>query len=115
MVSDFPQRLALADIIREKLFGMMRQEIPHFLAVYIDEIRPRSPRLSYIRAVILVERQSQKAIVVGRDGGVLKEIGRLAREEIEGLLEKKVFLETEVKVRPGWREDTEILRQLGHL
>jgi len=115
VVSDFPQRLALADIIREKLFGVMRQEIPHFLAVYVEEMQPRSPKLTYIRAVILVERQSQRAIVVGRGGGVLKEIGKLAREEIEGLLEKKVFLETQVKVKPGWRENTEILRQLGHL
>lgn len=115
VVSDFPQRLALADIIREKLFQVMRQEIPHFLAVYIDEMQSRSPKLTYIRAVILVERQSQKVIVVGRDGGVLKEIGKLAREEIEGLLEKKVFLETQVKVKSGWRENLEILRQLGHL
>jgi len=115
VVSDFPQRLALADIIREKLFQVMRQEIPHFLAVYIDEMQSRSPKLTYIRAVILVERQSQKVIVVGRDGGVLKEIGKLAREEFEGLLEKKVFLETQVKVKPGWRENVEILRQLGHL
>ncbi len=115
VLSDFPQRLALADIIREKLFQVMRQEIPHFLAVYVDEMQPRSPKLTYIRAVILVERQSQKAIVVGKYGGVLKEIGKLARQEFEGLLEKKVFLETQVKVKPGWRENVEILRQLGHL
>ncbi|MFA4984838.1 MAG: GTPase Era [Candidatus Omnitrophota bacterium] len=115
IVSDFPQRLALADIIREKLFNVMRQEIPHFLAVYVDEIEPRSPKLTFIRAVILVERDSQKRIVVGRDGRVLKQIGQLAREEIEGLLGKKVFLETQVKVKTGWRENHDILHQLGHL
>jgi len=115
IVSDFPQRLALADIIREKLFHIMRQEIPYFLAVYIEEMQSRSPKLTYIRAVILVERESQKAIVVGRDGHVLKDIGQLAREEFEELLGKKVFLETQVKVKPGWRENPEILRQLGHL
>jgi len=115
VISDFPQRLALADIIREKLFGLMRQEIPHFLAVYVDEMQSRSSKLTYIRAVILVERASQKVIVVGRNGKVLKDIGQLARQEIEELLGKKVFLETQVKVKPGWRENAEILHQLGHL
>ncbi|MFA5115257.1 MAG: GTPase Era [Candidatus Omnitrophota bacterium] len=115
IVSDFPQRLALADIIREKLFNVMRQEIPHFLAVYVDEIEPRSNKLTFIRAVILVERDSQKRIVIGRDGRVLKEIGQLARQEIEGILGKKVFLETQVKVKAGWRENPDILHQLGHL
>jgi len=114
IISDFPQRLALADIIREKLFYLMRQEIPHSLAVYIEEIQPRSNNLIYIRAIILIERDSQKSIVIGKDGRILKEIGELARLEIETLLEKKIFLETHVKVKPGWQQDPLILRQLGY-
>lgn len=114
-LTDSPQRLAIADIIREKLFNLMHKEVPHSLAVYIDEMQSRRDKLIYIRAVILVERDSQKAIVVGKDGEILKEVGIKARQELETLLEKKVFLETFVKVKPGWRQDPEILRQLGYI
>jgi GTP-binding protein Era len=114
MISDFPQKLAIADLIREKLFMLMKEEIPHSLAVYIEEMRPEK-KCIYIRAIILVERDSQKAIVIGKDGSILKEIGQKARQEIEELLEKKVFLETYVKVKPNWREDPLILKELGYV
>jgi len=113
ILSDFPQKLSYADIIREKLFECMRQEVPHSIAVLIDELTERSNKLTYIRAEILVERPSQKAIVIGKKGEVLKKIGSLARKELEDLLEKKVFLELNVKVKENWRQDEEILRKLG--
>jgi GTP-binding protein Era len=115
MLSDFPQRLAIADIIREKLFSLMHKEVPYSLAVYIDEMQPRTNKLIYIRAVILVERDSQKAIVIGASGEVLKMVGQQARLEIEGLLEKKVFLETQVKVEPHWQQDPVALKKLSFL
>lgn len=114
IVSDFPQRLALADIIREKLFNLMRNEIPHSLAVYVDETTPRKEKLVYIHAMILIERASQKAIIIGKDGRVLKEVGKVARQEIEQLLGKKVFLEMQVKVKPNWRQDPQMLKELGY-
>ncbi len=114
IISDFPQRLALADIIREKLFLFLRKEVPHSLAVYIDQMEKRTDKLIYIHAVIIVERASQKIIVIGRGGQILKEAGQKARQEIELLLEKKVFLETTVKVKPDWRQNPQILRELGY-
>ena len=113
-VCDFPQKLAIADLIREKLFMLMKEEIPHSLAVYIEEMRAEK-KCIYIRAIILVERDSQKAIVIGKDGSILKEVGQKARQEIEEILEKKVFLETYVKVKPNWREDPLILKELGYI
>lgn len=113
IVSDFPERLACADIIREKLFECMREELPYSIGVLVDEIAERSKKLTYIRADILVERDSQKAIVIGVQGKVMKTVGSLARKELEGILDRKVYLELNVKVRQGWRQDTEILRQMG--
>ncbi|MGE5197027.1 MAG: GTPase Era, partial [Deltaproteobacteria bacterium] len=115
VVSDFPQRLAIADIIREKLFFLMRQEVPYSLAVYVDEMQPRSNKLTYISAVILVETESQKMIVIGRNGQILKEIGQQARMELETLLEKKIFLETRVKVHPNWQQDPNMLKELAFI
>lgn len=114
-LTDLPQRLAIADIVREKLFNLMREEIPHSLAVYIEEFQPRRENLIYIRAVILVERDSQKAIVIGKDAEILKEVGKLSRTELESLLGKRVFLETFVKVKANWRQDPRVLRELGHI
>lgn len=115
MLTDLPQRLALADIIREKLFESLRKELPHSLAVYIEEIEPRSNKLIYIRAIILIERDSQKSIIIGKRGELLKEVGSRSRAEIENLLEKKVFLETFVKVKSNWRQDPQTLKQLGYI
>ncbi len=114
-VTDQPQRLAIADIIREKLFKLMREEIPYSIAVYVDEFKERSKKLDYIQCVIIVERESQKAIIIGKDGSLLKEAGSQARIDLEGLLGKKVFLETHVKVKPHWQEDPATLRELGML
>lgn len=115
IISDFPQRLAIADIIREKLFENMRQEVPHSIAVLAQEIKERSGKLVYIKADILVERSSQKAIIIGLKGAMLKKVGSLARREIEEILAKKVYLELKVSVKENWRRDDEILRQTGIL
>lgn len=113
MLSDFPQKLAYADIIREKLFECMRQEMPHSIAVLVEELVERSKTLTYIRAEIFVERDSQKGMVIGDKGQIVKKIGSLARQELEELLGKKVYLELAVKVKENWRQDEEILRQMG--
>ena len=113
MVLDFPERLLYADIIREKLFRSMRQEMPHSIAVLVEEIIPRSEKLTYIRAVVFVERPSQKGIIIGEKGRVLKNIGSLARGDLEKQSGKKVYLELEVKVKENWKEDEALLRQMG--
>ena len=111
---DFPQKLALADIIREKLFWLMREEIPHSLAVLVEEMTPRKKGLVYIKAQILVERKSQKEIVIGKKGQILKKVGTLARGELEELLGKKVFLDLEVRLEENWRDNNSILQELGY-
>lgn len=115
IISDFPQKLSIAEIIREKLFQQMRQEIPHSLAVLVEEMAERSNKLTYIRVNILVERDSQKAIVVGKDGKILKNAGERSRKEIEDILEKKVYLDLWVKVEPDWRQNTPLLKRMGYI
>lgn len=114
-VADIPQRMVIADIVREKLFLLMRQEVPHSIAVMIEEMSPRKGNTLHIRAVILVERDSQKEIVIGHKGAVLKQVGSEARRELEELLEGKVFLELYVKAKNKWRDDHSILEQMGYL
>jgi GTP-binding protein Era len=111
--SDFPQKLAYADIIREKLFECMRKELPHSIAVLVDEVIERTKQLTYVKAEVFVERQSQKAIVIGDKGRIVKRVGILARQELEKLSGKKVYLELDVKVKENWRQDEELLRQMG--
>jgi GTP-binding protein Era len=113
-VCDLPVKFFISDIIREKLLDALRQEIPHCLAVSVEEIVERSKNLTYIKAEILVERESQKAIVIGKRANVLKEVGKISRREIEGLLEKKVYLELSVKVKRGWRQEASLLERLGY-
>lgn len=115
ILSDFPQRLNIAEIIREKLLNSLREELPHSVAVMTDEMISRKNNLTYIKAIILVERDSQKSIVIGKKGEMLKKIGELARKEIEELLEKKVYLELFVKTEKKWQENPYILRRLGYL
>lgn len=114
IICDIPQKLAIEDIIREKFLNLMREEVPFSIAVLVEEIIPRSNKLTYIRAKILVERDSQKEIVIGKKGHILKKVGTLARKELEELLETKVFLETFVSAKKNWREDNRILKELGY-
>jgi GTP-binding protein Era len=112
-LTDFPLKFRIADIVREKLFQHLKREIPHDLAVEIEEIEDKK-RSVYIKANIYVKRNSQKKIVVGKGGEVLKEVGSLSRGEIEKIYNKKVFLDIFVKVLEDWQERPRILKELGY-
>lgn len=114
VTSDVPRKMAVADIVREKLFELLKEEIPHALSVSVEHMEARGSQLTRIQALILVERESQKEIVIGRQGRVLKQAGTLARMELETLLKTKVFLELYVKVQKDWRDDAGLLRELGY-
>ncbi len=107
-VTDQPERFLAAEILREKILHLTRQEVPHATAVMIDKWADSAKLLS-IDASIYVERPGQKIILIGVGGALLKKIGTLARQEMERIFDKKVFLQTFVKVRPHWREDPEFL------
>jgi len=107
------QRFLAAEIVREKLFRRLHKEVPYALTVEIEQFREKAGTI-HIGAVIWVERPSQKGIIIGEKGRVLKEIGQQARQDLERLLQSKVFLETWVKVRQGWADDERALRQLGY-
>ena len=113
-ISDTPQKMVIADIIREKLFSLMREEIPHSLGVLVESLQPVRKKTLHIKALIVVERETQKEIVIGKGGAILKEVGTLAREELEDLLEQKVFLELFVKIQKNWRHDVQFLQELGY-
>jgi GTPase len=112
-VTDFYEREIAADLIREAALIFLREEVPHGIAVRIDEYKDRSETASFIAATLLIEREAHKPIVIGKDGAMLKKIGTAARQEIENLTGRKVFLELRVKVRKNWRDDEEALRTLG--
>lgn len=114
MVTDQPERLVIAELIREKVLHATREEIPHAIAVDIEEIKQRPNEDVYVRAVIYVERDSQKGIVIGARGALLKEIGKLARLDIERLLGSKIFLDLWVKVKKDWRNKEGSLRSFGY-
>lgn len=114
MVTDQPEAFVAAEIVREKLLEVVRDELPHSIAVTVDEIEERPNGVLGIEAVILVERDSQKGIVIGRGGAVLKRVGTRARHELEALLGTKVFLETRVKVEPDWQRRDHALDRLGY-
>lgn len=114
MVTDQPERLVIAEMIREKVLHVTREEIPHAIAVDIEEIKTRANEDLYVRAVIYVERDSQKGIVIGAKGNLLKEIGKQARVDIENLLGSKVFLDLWVKVKKDWRNRDTMLRSFGY-
>ena len=113
MVTDQPERLIAAELVREKVLTLTRDEVPHSIAVDVDEMATRKNGDVYIRATIYVERDSQKGIVIGHKGAMLKEIGRLARPDIEMMLGGKVYLDLWVKVRKDWRNRDAILKSLG--
>jgi GTP-binding protein Era len=112
-LTDFPLKFRLADIIREKLFLRLKKEVPHDLAVEIEEIEDKKKSV-YIKVNIYVKRNSQKRIIVGKGGELLKEVGKLSREEIGKIYNKKVFLDTWVKVLEDWQERPRVLKELGY-
>jgi GTP-binding protein Era len=114
VVTDQPERFILAEIIREKVLLLTREEIPHAVAVQVEELTRRDENNIYLAAIIYVERDSQKGVIIGKNGKMLKEIGSQSRLEIENLLGNKVYLELWVKVKPGWRKRDLDLRLLGY-
>jgi GTP-binding protein Era len=113
-ITDIPMQFLAAELVREQLLLNTRQEVPHVIAVHVDEWEERSDDLTYISATIWVEKESQKAIVIGERGSMLKKVGQAARRQIEDWLGHRVYLELTVKVRPEWRRDDRLLRELGY-
>ncbi|MBT2761650.1 GTPase Era [Paenibacillus sp. ISL-20] len=112
-VTDHPEQFVCAELIREKILHMTREELPHSIAVTIEDMRVEENGTVYISAVIFVERDSQKGIIIGKQGALLKEVGRQARQDIQRLLGSKIFLELWVKVKKDWRNQERVLRDLG--
>lgn len=112
-ITDLYEREIAADLIREAVLYHLRDEVPHSIAVRIDEYKERDHRGAYIAATLFVERDSQKGIVIGQGGSMLKKIGIAARQEIEVMSGRKVFLQLRVKVRKNWRNDEGALRLFG--
>ncbi|GAB4522777.1 MAG: hypothetical protein Fur0018_04960 [Anaerolineales bacterium] len=113
-LTDLYERDIAADLIREAALLNLEHEVPHGIAVRIDEFTERGEQGAYIRATIFVERESQKGIVIGKGGAMLKKIGSQARTEIEAMSGRKVFLELRVKVRKNWRDDENVLSAFGY-
>jgi len=113
-VTDQQLRFMAAELIREQIMRHLRQELPYSVAVVVDQFKERNENLTYISANVFVERDTQKAIVLGRGGEMIKRIGRDARHEIQNLLGTNVYLELWVKVRKKWRKDDQELRRLGY-
>jgi len=111
-LTDQPERFFVAEMVREQILRHTREEIPYSTAVIIDSFKEAQPVMR-IEASILVERQSQKGILIGRGGAMLKAIGSAARREIEAFLGTKIYLGLFVKVREGWREDPAMLDEMG--
>jgi GTP-binding protein Era len=112
VVTDQPDTFLAAELVREKLLAMAREELPHSLAVTVEDVEER-PDLLVLRVVVRVERDSQKGIVIGKGGSVIKEAGTAARQELEALLGTRVHLETLVKVDKDWQRRPDRLDRLG--
>lgn len=114
-LTDLPERFIVAEMIREKVFRLTGQEIPYATAVSIESfVEEKGGALVKIHATIHVERKSQKGMIIGKNGSKLKQIGKAARNEIERMLETKVFLKLFVAVEKNWRKDTKALRRFGY-
>jgi GTP-binding protein Era len=113
-VTDQQERFIAAELIREAVLRHTHQEIPYAVAVMVEEFKERGPEMTYIAADIFVEKDSQKGIVIGQGGRMLKRIGQEARQEIEEMVGTRVYLELRVKVRKKWRRDEDELRRLGY-
>lgn len=115
-VTDHPEQFIVAELIREKVLQLTREEIPHSVAVVIEEMKSRKNQpIIDIRATIFTERASQKGILIGKQGSLLKEVGKRARQECEALLGSRIYLDLWVKVKKDWRNELHTLRQLGYV
>jgi GTP-binding protein Era len=115
-ITDYPEPFIIGEIIREKVLISTREEVPHSVAVVIEEMKANeeNPQLLDIRAVIYVEKSSQKKIIIGKNGSMIKEIGTLARKDIVMLLGQKIYLELWVKVEEDWRNKRAQLKKMGY-
>jgi GTP-binding protein Era len=114
-ITDHPERFIAAELIREKVLHLTREEIPHSIAVIIEQIeRNEKKNLVVLNAVIMVERSSQKGIIIGKQGKMLKEIGKRARADIQSLFGTKVYLELWVKVQKDWRNKDYFIEDFGY-
>lgn len=114
MVTDHPERFIAGELIREKVLELTREEVPHSVAVVVDRISRSDEEKVQVQATIIVERNSQKGIIIGKGGKMLKNIGVKARKDIELMLGDKVYLELWVKVMPNWKDRQIDLRSLGY-
>lgn len=113
-ITDQPERVIAAELIREKVLRLTRDEVPHAIAVEVEEFKERDEGNVYIRATIFVERDSQKGIIIGAKGSLLKKIGQQARQDIQELLACPVYLDLWVKVKQDWRNQDKALKQFGY-
>jgi len=114
LITDQPERILVAELIREKIFSLTRQEIPYSVLVNVESFEERRNDLVYIQAVIYVEHFSQKGILIGKRGRMIKKIGELARKDVEERLGCRVYLDLRVGVKKEWRKRKESLRELGY-
>jgi GTP-binding protein Era len=114
MISDQPERQLVAELIREKLLENLDKEVPHGVAVEIEQYKERDNGIMDVSAVIYCERKTHKGIIIGKGGAMLKKIGAAARQECEELLDAKVFLQLWVKVKEEWRNNPALIRNFGY-
>jgi GTP-binding protein Era len=113
-LTDENERFFVSEIIREKVFEKYREEIPYSTEVQIEEFKEREKAKDFISAVIIVEKETQKPIILGSRGDAIKKLGQTAREEIEKFLQREVYLELRVKVREKWRSNNNLLKSFGY-
>ena len=113
-ITDHPERFLVSEIVREKIFQRYGDEIPYATTVEVDEFKERNKSKDFIKATIYIERESQKGILIGKKGAALKELGKVARKEIEQVLGRSVFLELWVKVKEKWRQKERELKNFGY-
>lgn len=113
LITDQPERFIMGELIREQILLLTREEVPHSVAVSIDKVE-EAPAITRVLATIYVERTSQKGIVIGKDGSMLKALGSAARQQMQKLINGKIYLELFVKVQPKWRQSRLRLAELGY-
>jgi GTP-binding protein Era len=115
IVSDESERFFVSEIIREKLFELYMEEVPYSCEVLIEDFKEREDKKDFIRAEIVVEKESQKGIIIGKQGAAIKKLGQIARKSIEEFLQHDVYLDLRVKVRSKWRSDEKMLKLFGYI
>ena len=114
-VTDYYEREIAADLIRAACLEYLEDEVPHAVAVRVDEYQERDEQNAYIKATVFVEREAQKGIVIGKGGLMIKQIGSKARQEIEAMSDRKIYLDLSVKVEKNWRNNPQVLKQFGYV